>query len=165
MPRYASHDGAAAMNRFLSPLIVLGLTALLGACGSGPRVTGQEAYDGQAAAGIVRPPGAQGAVVQRRLVSGLAPTAAFAGLYPLDSPHQSTEVEVLIEPVVVEAQPGRGGFERLLLQVRAYRKGAPGDGFNKSYRGKASGNRDALDDIVKPLGNDLKRRFGAKPVY
>ncbi len=153
------------MTRFLSLLFALGLTLMLGACASGPRLTGQEAYAGQAAAGIVRPPGTQGAVIQRRLVAGLELSQAFAGLYPLDSPHQSTEVEVLIEPVVVEAQPGRGGFERLLLQIRAYRKNAPGDGFNNSYRGKASGHRDALDDILKPLGKDLKRRFGAKPVY
>ncbi|WP_201222021.1 hypothetical protein [Halochromatium roseum] len=153
------------MNRFLRLLLALALTAMLGACASGPRVAGQEVYDGQAAAGIVRPPGARGAVVQRRLIAGLDPMAAFAGLYPLDSPHQSTEVEVLIEPVVVEAVPSRGGFEHLLLQVRAYRKNHIGDGFSKRYRGKASGNRDALDDIVKPLGRDLKRRFGAKPVY
>jgi hypothetical protein len=153
------------MNRFFVSLFVLGLTVMLGACASGPRVTGQEIYEGPAAAGVVRPPGPQGAVVQRRLVAELSSSAAFAGLYPLDSAYQSTEAEILIEPVVVEAVPGRGGFERLLLQVRAYRKNAPGDSFNKSYRGKASGHGDALDDILKPLEKDLRRRFGAKPVY
>ncbi|MEA3638943.1 MAG: hypothetical protein VBE63_03250 [Lamprobacter sp.] len=146
-------------------LLLLGLAGMLGACASGPQVTEQEAYDGQAAAGILRPPGVQGALVQRRLVTELAASAAFAGLYPLDSPYQSTEAEILIEPVVIEAVPGRGGFEQMLLQVRAYRKHNSDDGFSQRYRGRASGNRDALDAIVKPLGNDLRRRFGAKPVY
>lgn len=153
------------MNRSALLLLALSFAALLGACASGPRVTGQEAYDGQAAAGVVRPPGAQGALIQRRMLAGLDVDGAFAGLYPLDSAHQSTEVEILIEPVVVDAQPAGRGFERLLLQVRAYRKNGRADAFNKSYRGRASGNRDALDDILKPLGRDLKRRFGGKPVY
>jgi hypothetical protein len=99
------------------------------------------------------------------MISGLGSSGAFAGLYPLSSPGQNTEVEILIEPLVVDSQSGRRGFERLQLQVRAYRKNNPSDGFTKRYRGKASGNRDALDDILKPLGRDLKRRFGAKPVY
>lgn len=153
------------MNRLLSLLLAFGLIAVLSACASGPRVTGQEAYTGQAAVGIVRPPGAQGAMIQRRLVSGLDASGAFAGLYPLSSPHQSTEVEIVIEPVVVEAQSGSRGFERLLLQVHAYRKHDRGDAFNTRYRGRASGNRDALDEILRPLERDLNRRFGARPVY
>lgn len=153
------------MNRLLLLLPVLWLAVLLSGCASGPRVTGQEAYAGQAAAGIVRPAGAQGALIQRRMLAGLDADGAFAGLYPLDSPHERTEVEVLIEPVVIEAQAGGRGFERLLLQVRAYRKNDPGDRFDESYVGRASGNRDALDAILKPLGRDLGRRFGARPVY
>jgi hypothetical protein len=154
------------MNRLSLLLLAISLASLLGACSSGPpRVIGQEAYNGQAAAGIVRPPGAQGAQIQQRMIAGLDADGAFAGLYPLDSAYESTEVEVLIEPVVVEAQPGGRGFERLLLQVRASRKNDRGDAFNKSYRGRASGRRDALDDILEPLGRDLRRRFGANPVY
>ncbi|WP_462320996.1 hypothetical protein [Halochromatium sp.] len=153
------------MNRLFSLLLVLGVMALLGACATGPGVSGRESYEGPAAAGVVRPPGAAGATIQRRLVSGLESSGAFAGLYPLDSSQQNTEVEVLIEPLVMESQLGRRGFERLQLQVRALRKNDPRDGFNKQYRGQASGSRDALDDILKPLGRDLRRRFGAKPVY
>jgi hypothetical protein len=153
------------MLRLTALLLALGFSVLIGACASGPRVSGQESYDGQAAAGVVRPPGTQGAVIQRRLVSGLESSRAFAGLYPLSSPHQNTEAEVLIEPRVMNSQVGRRGFERLELQVRAYRKNDPSDGFRKDYRGKTSGNRDALDDILMPLGRDLRRRFGAKPVY
>ncbi len=138
---------------------------MLAACASGSQLGGKEPYKGQVAAGVVRPSGADGALVQRRLVAGLEPIGAFAGVYPLTSSYQSTEAEVLIEPSLVESRPGSRGFERLQLQVRAYEKNNRGNGFDKGYRGKASGNRDALDDILKPLGRDLKRRFGAKPIY
>lgn len=104
-------------------------------------------------------------MLQRRLILGLDSSDAFAGLYPLTSPHENTEVEVLIEPAVIEAESGSCGFDHLLLQVRVYRKHDHSDGFDKRYRGKASGNRDALDELLKPLGRDLKRGFGAKSVY
>lgn len=153
------------MKRFISYLLALGFAALLAGCASGPQVSGQERYKGQVAAGVVRPLGVEGGLIQRRLVAGLEPIGIFAGVYPLTSSHQSTEVEVLIEPIVVESRSNSRGFERLQLQVRASEKNTRGSGFDKDYRGKATGNRDALDDIIKSLGRDLKRRFGAKPVY
>lgn len=151
-------------QRLLGPL-ALGLIVLLSGCASGPRGSGQESYSGQVAAGVVRPAGAEGDLIQRRLVAGLEPIGAFAGVYPLISPQQSTEAEVLIEPTVIEARFGRRGLERLQLQVRAYEKNNRSNAFNARYQGEAAGNRDAISDILKPLGRDLERRFGAKPVY
>jgi len=153
------------MHRFISIFLMLGFIAMLAACASGPPLGGQEPYRGQVAAGVVQPPGPEGDLIQRRLLAGLKPSDAFAGVYPLMSSTQSTEAEVLIEPVVLESRLGSRGFERLRLQVRAYQKNNRGNRFDKGYTGKAAGNRDALDDILKPLERDLKRRFGAKPVY
>lgn len=153
------------MKRFISGLLTLGFTTVLAACAGGPQVSGKEPYEGQVAAGVVQSPGADGGLIQRRLVAGLEPIGIFAGVYPLTSASQSTEAEVLIEPILVESRSDSRGFERLQLRVRAYDKNNHSNGFDKGYRGQASGNRDALDAILKPLGRDLKRRFGAKPVY
>ena len=151
--------------RVFSILLGIAVAMLLHGCSTGPTVGGQEPYRGQFAAGVVDPGGRYGSTIQRRLISELEASGRFAGVYPLRSPTQSSEVEVIIQPAVISARPGSRGLERLDLRVAAFRKTSRKDRFNKEYRGKASGGRDALDDIVEPLARDLAKRFGAKPVY
>jgi hypothetical protein len=148
-------------------MVLLGIVVamLLTACSTGPRIGGQEPYQGQFAAGVVNPGGKNGATIQRRLIAELDASGRFAGAFPLQSATQSTEVEIIIKPTVLAARPGNRGFERLDLRVAAFRKTSRRDGFSKEYRGKAAGGRDALDDITKPLVRDLTKRFGKKPVY
>jgi hypothetical protein len=151
--------------RVLSLLLGIAIAMLLHGCSTGPTVGGQEPYRGQFAAGVVNPGGRYGSTIQRRLINALDASGRFAGVYPLRSSTQSSEVEIIIQPATLSARPGSGGFERIELRVTAFRKTSRKDRFNKTYRGKATGGRDALDDIAKPLVRELTKRFGERPVY
>ena len=147
--------------------ILLGLSAVLlvQGCSTGPSVGGQEPYQGQFAAGVVLPGGPYGEAVQRRLIAELDASGRFAGVFPLRSSSQNTEVEIIVEPTVVSARTASRGFERLDLRVTAFRKPSRTSAFNKTYQGKASGNGDALNDVANSVARDITRRFGAKPVF
>ncbi|MBK1703143.1 hypothetical protein [Halochromatium glycolicum] len=138
---------------------------LIGACAGGPQVSANERYTGQVAAGVVRPAGATGIAVQRRLISALEASGDFAGVYPLFAPTQSSEVGVVITPSILDERHGPNGLEQLRVQVRAERQSQTRDALKKTYSGRSSARNTALDDLIQPLARDLTRRYGRKPVY
>lgn len=144
--------------------LVLLLVLLLTACAGGPQVSKKEAYRGQLAAGVVRPAGPEGVQVQQQLIEGLNASGGFAGVYPLWSANQSTEAQVIVEPLIAAAHRGRRGFERIELGISAHLKHERGR-FRKAYAAKASGSGDALAEVSDQVSRDLNRRFGSRPVY
>jgi len=153
--------------------IALFAMLILTGCSSAPLSFDGEAYSGQFAAAVA-PVGRSGAPgigarerdrIQSRIVSGLYAAGIFASVTALRSPGQNNEAEVIIDPSIIDGSYGSRGLERVKLRVRARRKSTGEVGLDDSYRGQASGNRGAMDKIVKNLARDLKRKFGNRPVY
>lgn len=153
------------MPRLLGIILAAGLLLLASACATGPNIPGHEPYRGPLAAGVVRPPGPDGARVQRQLIASLEETGRFAGAFPLWSAQQNTEAEVIVEPAIIRTRSGPRGLAEVELRVSAFRKPARAQAFSKTYRDRASGNRDALEKVAAAVSRDLERRFGARPVY
>jgi hypothetical protein len=144
------------------------LSVLLSACASsGGGIPASETYQGQLAAALAPPAGAgwRGSAMQQQLQRGIEASGTFASVITLDSPRESNEAEVIIQPSVLEAQPGGSGLDRVQLAVRTTRKSTGAVGIDKVYSGRSSGRGDAVDDIIKPLNRDLKRKYREPPVY
>lgn len=148
------------------------LLALAG-CSSASISFDDEAYRGQFAAAVT-PVGLSGAAgigarerdrIQSQIVGGLDAAGIFASVTPLSSPGESNEAEVIIDPSVIDGSYGSRGLERITLRVRARRKSTGEVGLDDSYKGRESRKRGAMNEIIKDLARDLKRKFGQQPVY
>ncbi|MCF7993026.1 MAG: hypothetical protein K9M02_21520 [Thiohalocapsa sp.] len=164
------------MIRAISPLLsVLLFVMLFAGCGSSSsvRIADDEAYRGQLAAAVepVRFAGApgigtdQGRGIQSRLVRGLSGADIFASVIPLSVPGESNEAEIIIAPSVARAVTGPGRFERIDLRVVSRSKTTGSVGIDKTYSGRASGRRDALDDALSALARDLHKRYGNRAIF
>jgi hypothetical protein len=151
----------------LAFITALASTLLASCAGTGPSVPDDETYRGQLAAALAPPAGAgwRSAEIQRRMLSGIEAADIFTNVIPLSSPRESNEAEVIIVPRVVELPASSGAVDRLALAVRANRKGSGAVGIDKVYRGRSSGRGDAIDDVLKALTKDLKRKYREPPVY
>lgn len=153
--------------------VVLSALVVLTGCSSAPLSVDDEAYRGQFAAAVtpVRLSGAasigarERERIQSQIVGGLDAAGIFASVTALRAPGESNEAEVIIDPSILDASFGSGGLEQVKLRIRARRKSSGEVGHDDSYKGRASRNRGAMDEIVKDLARDLERKFGQKPVY
>jgi hypothetical protein len=153
--------------------VVLSAILVLTGCSSAPLSVDDEAYRGQFAAAVT-PTGLSGATgigarerdrIQSQIVGGLDTAGIFASVTALRSPGESNEAEVIIDPSIIDASYGSSGLEQLKLRVSARRKSTGEVGLDESYKGRASRNRGAMEEIIKDLARDLERRFGQQPVY
>jgi hypothetical protein len=161
---------AAMLRGFAAVALAI---SVAGCASSSGLVGSTEAYRGQLAAAVtpVRMSGAAGVSfsererIQARLVRELDAAGIFATVVPLSSPQQANEVEVIVDPTILDASQGSGGLERLTLGVRAKRKGTGEIGLDDRFKGRASRKGDALADLMPSLTKRLKRQYGQPPVY
>ena len=122
---------------------------------------GDEAYRGPLVAAVVTGTGPH-AEVSRRLALALADGGVFAAVLPITAASEAYEAEVIILPAVVEARPGAGGFDRVSLRVKTWRKGTGAVGLDQVYQGRKSRRGDAVADASAALNQDLARRYGVR---
>lgn len=165
------------------PLLIASLGLLLGGClASGPRIDGDETYQGPLIAAIT-PIGGEvdqltGWLLKHELEEELAQTieatGIFSAVYPIAAATAPNEAEVIIEPSFVQqtafSQSAATGRPELGIHLRVWSKTKATTEIDKDYRVScvqcAFGRLDAtaMKELTAAIEEDLSRKFKRKAV-